>query len=437
MGSGNRAIASFWTRSACCQKRKRIKCTGWRLDPPELSPTSCWHQFVFCAACRTANQPHQAGLHKTMEITEEVSGVFELMSSLRAFFATLVYTSIDQKDWFGFEESEQFVDQVFKWLHLRLCGQRAPIVFYTEAFQNSTCATCQTALRAHQTLTSVKDNFWTVFVPNSKVDSTRGARERKDSRKDTGHLDNKTGHRKRSGRCKGEAPATKVSCRARVESCKRIPCEWYRPWTNSPTDTYRHVVRGLRLSRNLSATIYVVQSFLLTSLRMSKRPTGSFAHFGRLRADRVQWLSPSFGDKKAGMWLRSLWLVMLPCYGSGWTGTRRAAASLCLMLILLSMKRAHRWRTDDVHLFSLFFLFFFFEGSWPLDLARRQLVEPNVVTGGPHALTSFIPLHHKKESMSESKRMISRDSYWQLETRKSLGTPGPVSGGHLLQANHR
>ena len=48
---------------------------------------------------------------------------------LRAFFTTLAYTSIDQKDWFGFGECEQFVDQVFQWLHLRHSGQRALIQF--------------------------------------------------------------------------------------------------------------------------------------------------------------------------------------------------------------------------------------------------------------------------------------------------------------------
>ena len=50
---------------------------------------------------------------KDMDATEDVSGVFEFWTRLRAFFTTLAHTSIDQKDWFGFGESEQFVDQVF------------------------------------------------------------------------------------------------------------------------------------------------------------------------------------------------------------------------------------------------------------------------------------------------------------------------------------
>ena len=41
------------------------------------------------------------------KVSEEVSGVFELWTRLRAFFTTLAHTSIDQKDWFGFGECEQ------------------------------------------------------------------------------------------------------------------------------------------------------------------------------------------------------------------------------------------------------------------------------------------------------------------------------------------
>ena len=70
---------------------------------------------------------------KDSNVSEEVSGVFELWTRLRAFFTTLAYTSIDQKDWFGFGECEQFVDQVFHWLHLRHSGLRAPIHFYIDA----------------------------------------------------------------------------------------------------------------------------------------------------------------------------------------------------------------------------------------------------------------------------------------------------------------
>ena len=122
-------------------------------------------------------------------VSEEVSGVFELWTRLRAFFTTLTYTSIDQKDWFGFGDCEQFVDQVFHWLHFRHSGLRAPIQFYIEAFNNS-CATFQSAIRANRTLNSVIGNpseyqhFWTVFVPNSKVDNTVKSRERKSWRGD-------------------------------------------------------------------------------------------------------------------------------------------------------------------------------------------------------------------------------------------------------------
>ena len=94
--------------------------------------------------------------------TEEVSGVFELWTCLRAFFTTLAHTSIDQKDCFGFGECEQFVDQIFQWLHLRHSGQRAPIQFYIDAF-NSSGATFQSAVRANRTLNSVIGNLWSIF----------------------------------------------------------------------------------------------------------------------------------------------------------------------------------------------------------------------------------------------------------------------------------
>ena len=71
---------------------------------------------------------------KDSNVSEEVSGVFELWTRLRAIFTTLAYISIDQKDWFGFGECEQFVDQVFHWLHLRHSGLRAPIQSYIEAY---------------------------------------------------------------------------------------------------------------------------------------------------------------------------------------------------------------------------------------------------------------------------------------------------------------
>ena len=284
-------MASFWTRSACCQKRKRTKCTGWRLDPLELSPTSSWHQFVFCAACRTASKP-TALIQTSQDNGDNRRGlwcVFELLSRLRAYFVTLAYTPIDQKDWFGFEESEQLVHQVFKWLHLRHCRQRAPILFYTEAFKTAH------ALRAE--LLSEPTVRWPLSRRTSGRCLFQTARwtaqeERKNGKTRERILDTWTTKQatKKIGRCKGEGPSTNVSCRTRVESCKRIPCEWYRPWPISPTHTNRHGVRGLRLSRNLSATISLVKSCCSLHWELAR---------GQLNL----------------------------C--SGWTGTRRAARSLC------------------------------------------------------------------------------------------------------------
>ena len=141
-----------------------------------------------------------ASSSKDSNATEEVSGVFELWTRLRAFFTTLAYTSIDRKDWFGFGECEQFVDQVFQWRHLRHSGQRAPIQFYIDAF-NSTCATFKSAIRANRTLNSVIGNpseyqhFWTVFVP-TKVDNTVKNRERKSWRGEPGTSDYRAGYEK-------------------------------------------------------------------------------------------------------------------------------------------------------------------------------------------------------------------------------------------------
>ena len=134
---------------------------------------------------------------KDSNVSEEVSGVFELWTRLRAFFTTLAYTSIDQKDWFNFRECEQFVDQIFHWLHLRHSGLRPPIQFYIDAF-NNTCATFQSAIRANRTLSSVIRNpsenqhFWTVFVP-TKMDNTIN-RDRKSGHGEPGTSDYRAGY---------------------------------------------------------------------------------------------------------------------------------------------------------------------------------------------------------------------------------------------------
>ena len=107
---------------------------------------------------------------KDANVSEEVSGVFELWTRLRAFFTTLAYTSIDQKDWFGFGECEQFVDQVFT-VDIGLRSN------FTLMLSTAHVLHFQSAIRANRTLNSVISNpseyqhFWTVFVP-TKVDNT-------------------------------------------------------------------------------------------------------------------------------------------------------------------------------------------------------------------------------------------------------------------------
>ena len=108
----------------------------------------CWsfhhHPRLLCRLS-DSNPTKSGSASKDMETTEEDNGVFELWSRVRTFFRALASTSVDQHEWFGCGESEQFVDQVFKWRHLRSGGQRSPNQFYIEAF--STCAACQTAVR--------------------------------------------------------------------------------------------------------------------------------------------------------------------------------------------------------------------------------------------------------------------------------------------------
>ena len=129
---GRLAMGLSSIRFACCRKHSKTRSTGCRMMPHGLSPLCCWNQCVFCAACRMVSLSKLAPLQR---IRTRQRGVFEFWTRLRAFFTMLACTSIDQKDWFGFGECEQFVDQVFQWLHLRHSGQRAPIQFYIDAFQ--------------------------------------------------------------------------------------------------------------------------------------------------------------------------------------------------------------------------------------------------------------------------------------------------------------
>ena len=132
-------------------------------------------------------------------MSEEVSGVFELWTRLRAFFTTLAYTSIDQEDWFGFGECEQFVDQVFHWHHLRHSGLTAPIQFYIDAFNMCYISVSD---QSQPNVDSVIGNpseykqFWTVFVPTSKGHNTGKSREGKGWRGDPGTSDYKAGYEK-------------------------------------------------------------------------------------------------------------------------------------------------------------------------------------------------------------------------------------------------
>ena len=85
-------------RFVCCRKHSKSKSTGCRMVLHERSPLCCWNQFVFCVACRTASLSKLPLLQKIRTRQRRVSGVFELWTRLRAFFTTLAYTSIDQKD---------------------------------------------------------------------------------------------------------------------------------------------------------------------------------------------------------------------------------------------------------------------------------------------------------------------------------------------------
>ena len=99
-------------RFICCRKRRKTKSTGCRMVLHERS--YCFAgidaSFVSLVGRQVCQSSSSA---KDSNASEEVSGVFVLWARLRAFFTTLAYTSVDQKDWFGFGECEQFVDQVF------------------------------------------------------------------------------------------------------------------------------------------------------------------------------------------------------------------------------------------------------------------------------------------------------------------------------------
>ena len=98
------------------------------MDPLELSLIPLESVRLFCRPS-DSKPTKSSSASKDMETTEEANEVLELWSRVRAFFTTLACTSIAQKDWFGIGESEQSVHKVFKWLHLRHGGQRAPIQF--------------------------------------------------------------------------------------------------------------------------------------------------------------------------------------------------------------------------------------------------------------------------------------------------------------------
>ena len=126
--------------------------------------------------------------------------MFELWTRLRAFFTTLTCTSIDQKDWFGFGECEQFVDQVFQGFTF-VTVDRGLRSNFTLMLSTVHVVHFQSAIRANRTLNSVIGNpseyqhFWTVFVP-TKVDNTLNNRERKSRRGEPGTSDYRAGYEK-------------------------------------------------------------------------------------------------------------------------------------------------------------------------------------------------------------------------------------------------
>ena len=231
MGSGRLAIGSSSTRFVCCGKHSKTKSTGCRMVLHERSPFFLLESMRLLCRLSDGKPPVKAASSaKDSIVSEEVSGVFEFWTRLRAFFTTLAYTSIDQKDWFGFGECEQFVDQVFQRLHLRHSGQRAPIQFYIDAF-NNTCATFQSAIRANRTLSSVIGNpseyqhFWTVFVPNSKGDNTGKSREGKGWRGEANTSEYRAGYEKSTSQCKKPSVRSRPCCERATKALQR---DWKR-----------------------------------------------------------------------------------------------------------------------------------------------------------------------------------------------------------------
>ena len=102
-------MGSSSIRFVCCRKNSRTKSTRCRMVAFSIVLLESMRLL-----CRLSDgKSVKAALSAKDSIaSQEVSGVFELWTRLRAFFTTLAYTSVDQKDWFGFGECEQFVDQV-------------------------------------------------------------------------------------------------------------------------------------------------------------------------------------------------------------------------------------------------------------------------------------------------------------------------------------
>ena len=89
-------------RFVCCRKHSKTKTYRMFHGARRAFPHCfCWNQCVLCRL--TDVKPVKAASStKDLNVSEEVSGVFELWTGLTAFFTTVAYTSIDQKDSFGF-----------------------------------------------------------------------------------------------------------------------------------------------------------------------------------------------------------------------------------------------------------------------------------------------------------------------------------------------
>ena len=94
-------MVSSSIRFVCCRKHSKTKSTGCSHGAPRAFPIVLLESMRLLYRLTDGKAVKSASSTKDSNVSEEVSGVSEPWTRLRAFFTTLAF-SINQKDWFGF-----------------------------------------------------------------------------------------------------------------------------------------------------------------------------------------------------------------------------------------------------------------------------------------------------------------------------------------------